>query len=99
MKYLFLLCTMNKVEIACKNFFDKSEDEKNKVINTMVAFLDQEIHKHEPLMLGFLKTIELAQSFISKRIGEEKYEMAHVMNEAFKRIREKHGKTKITDIL
>jgi hypothetical protein len=90
---------MNKLETALQNFFEKTSEEKDKVINKMVDFLDLEINRHEPRMLGFLKMIELTQSSIAKNIENDKYELAYVQTQAFNRIREKYGKTKIEDIV
>ena len=90
---------MNKLYTALQNFFEKTSEEKDKVINKMFDFLELEINRHEPKLLGFMKTIELTQSSIIKNIDNDKFELAHVQTEAFNRIREKYGKINITDIL
>jgi hypothetical protein len=90
---------MDKLEISLQNFFEKTSEEKDEVINKMVNLFDLEINRHEPRMLGFLKMIELTQSLIVKNIENNKYELAYVQTQAFNRIREKYSETKIDKII
>lgn len=90
---------MNKLETALQNFFEKTPEEKEQLVNRMVVFLESYIDRYEPKLLGFMKTIELTQSSITKNIDNDKFELAHVQTEAFNRIREKYSKINITDIL
>jgi hypothetical protein len=89
---------MNKMEIACTDFFTKTPEEKEEIINKMVSSLDDFVTKYSPPLLGFMKTIELTQSFIERKIDEEKYEIAHVATQAFTLFRQKHANTNITEL-